>query len=918
MAGTPQIGLTARASPPRESSVAVAGDAPLADLAAEVVDGLQEELVDALDEVPGSCRQEHRAVLAEAGVDALDGRLAGALARAAEDPEGRVDDAQAVLSSLGHGHVDGQASGLDDVHAGLPPLLAAASTTPTVAVRLGVGWASRRREQRADLLAWITSLAMGARVVLVVESDAAARRLLDAHAVDVPAHILTYLRKRRSDTEAHVDAEAVDEATRTLDADGRPAGVLRALSGSQAHALDYAALRRSLTLDSPPYESVRRLVDRECVERVERADGTTVVSLRPVGAATLRRLDGDAEPDGGRAARSASSSGWDASGGEAGVSHTPQNPPDMPCCPAAGDGPPRPGDDDADRAARPAAEAATADGDRRDAYQTGLVTPAPAPRMDWVPAVEAADAGEVALVDADLSRRLDHDRDGRQPWWGFETAESRAYAAAEYHNPMQYAVSLAHALTAEGLLERADLEGRVGDGLRDLSIHERPVLWGATCVGWLPADVDDGAALVDAMREAREEVLELATLASRDGSEVSRGAATRHALGLVGTMTDLFDLAGVEVVVEARVPECSRHFGEANEDRREDLLEHLGTLSALCSRVGAYSTFRQLFEDRADRRSDALTLGFDRGEQACTGSLTASVVVVGDGVEGLAEDLGDVLEEPRPLVDDAPPVGVDVPLRVGSSGRRTARTVRRMLRSRGLRPTPEAVMVMQAFAADPWAAAEGIHWGLSTEDSRRDVHLDEVRRALSAVGPGGILPEMAPSARGGVAALLDADAPLSQAALARRAGISPQSWRTHRDALEAADVVRETADGWRVALPFRDERGEAVDVARPPWWLQGDGREGRKRSDVLWWLLVERGLLDDESRQFDPADPVGHALEVVDAGVPRAAVDGEAWRAALDEWGLSPWMLAAGCGDGPPPMVSTARMGDPPQSTLPV
>jgi len=226
-----------------------------------------------------------------------------------------------------------------------------------------------------------------------------------------------------------------------------------------------------------------------------------------------------------------------------------------------------------------------------------------------------------------------------------------------------------------------------------------------------------------------------------------------------------------------------------------------------------------------------------------------------------------------------------------------------MLRARGLRPTPATVAVLAGVALTPWAAAEAVHWGLEREDRRREVHLDEVRQALATLGPDRILDESPRSARAGVAALLDADRPLSQTELADRAGISAQSWRNHRDALIAADWVRETPDGWRVSLPFRSERDDAPAVADPPWWSTDAAQHA---SDVLTWFHYDReGIAGDP---LDPDDALGHALEVSEHGLPRAATDPDAARAALEGSSVPPDLVLSRCGSSSRRTTTTATV----------
>jgi len=387
-------------------------------------------------------------------------------------------------------------------------------------------------------------------------------------------------------------------------------------------------------------------------------------------------------------------------------------------------------------------------------------------------------------------------------------------------------------------------------------------------------------------------------------------------------MVQLLDLLGVDVRIEARIPECSRHYSPAgNGDRRDDLTEHLAMLTSLCSRVGAFSTHRQLYEDRERYRSDAFTPGFEDREQPRRGSSRAGIVVVGDGVEDLADEVVDAVESSRPTHPDAPPIGVDVNVVEGARDERIASTVRRALRARGLRPTPTATATLVGFVASAWSAADAVLTGLEREVDRRAVYLDEVRRALSALDEDRLLPESTPSTRAGLAALVDADGPISQAELARQADITAQSWRDNRDALVAADLVREVEDGWRLTLPFRSERwDDDVDMPGAPWWLQAEparrgdgGREVRKATDVLE-ALAERGLVDwsriDWTASTDADDPVRRAFAVDDEHrVPLGALDERVAVDALESIGLPPGLVLAGCGGTGSTPPATATMG---------
>jgi len=670
-------GLSIRLDAPPESDVSVDGNLSLLDFHQRLLEaGLEEHVRSALLEIPGDQRADYRTALRNVGVDALDGKLATIAASCREiGVSWPFIDA---LRDLGTGSSAGLPSGLDDILNALPPLLASAGTTPTILVRLSVGWAGRRPQQREDLLEFAARLALGCDVTLVC-GEVVGRRLRADHADLLPGHCLTDLcnRRRASDGPVAADrAERVDDALGSLEPDARPVAILSHLSESPTHSLRYDRLADRMALDQTPSESLRRLDDLGLVDRTDRADGSPVASLRPSGLDTHRALDRSVAADGGRASAGGASASTGVHGGASGP---PQISPDMPCWP---DGKTDPEDP-------PPADAPPADArpdDRRERYQHGLIAPEFAKTHQWVPAVEGSDTGEVVLQDADLD--LNPGRDGRRPWVSFDAETDTVWCAGDYSNPMQFAALLAHGLTCEELIGALDLADRIGDRLEGLEIKEKPVLWWGICTGWLPSDVDSGGDWVSELRGARDDLLELCKALNR--GNVERSTVTRHALGLIGTMTAIFDLLGLDCCLEARIPQFSRHFSDSgNSGRREDLVENLGMLSALSTRVGAFNVFRQAFEDRTDERQEALTPGFASKSADLEGSMGTSLIVVGDGVEGLADDLEDDLA-PRPQHADAPPIGASVDVLQGVGKVRSRSVVRRMLRKNGLDPSRSA------------------------------------------------------------------------------------------------------------------------------------------------------------------------------------------------------------------------------------
>jgi len=844
--------------------------------------GLDERLLEAVDELPGDRQGERIRILRDAGVDALDGLFAGVAASAARcDDDDAREEFVDVARQLGNGAPLGIRSSREDLSGGPIAIFAAASTTPTVEITLTAAFADRRLDHRRDVVDLLVDLAMGCDVEIVATGTA--RRILDEdHRDQLPGHLTEACSPQPTQTAQATATEALG----SLDRDGTAVALLRALSSSPSGSLTYDDLRRELRLDDAddsllPQTARRLEQSHSLVERLDRPDGQRVVSLLPAGETAVKQLCADV------AIRRTSSTSW--SDPEP-VDSPPKNLPPCRVPPGKDEGTP-PEDSPADR---PDGEAADAAADASGVeYREGWVS---VEYMEWprhIAATSTSTSGEIVTADVEFTR----DDDGRRPWWSFDDERDELVVGAEAHNPMQLWTALARSLASEKTLQNVLTPERIGHDLSGLATADRQLLRDARCIGWLPDDAT-GEDLVEDLREAREELLELSA-----GDDRSRTLRVAH--GLAGTIIHLLDLLDVDVVREIRVPDFSQHF--SRDERREDLTETIATGAAIQSRFGHFSAFRQLFEDRENKRSDALN---PRVDPERVGSLIGSIVVAGDGVTDLVDDLADDLGSPRELHPDAPEIGVRIPVREAARAA-TARTVQRVLARKRMRPTRESVDLLHGFASDPYATAEALSRRLEPEGQRREIYLDEVRTALSTLDADRLLPDAAASARAGVAELLDADRPISQAELARRAEISTQSWRNHRDALVESGVVQEDGDGWRVCLPFnsddRDERHR--DLAEIlPWWLLESpsgtfhaARELRSANDVLYEWSLEWDVSSEAIEAFVGGGPPDVGAIVDDLGV------GPIWK-----------LVCAACQltDDPPPveaeMGTTTR-----QTTLP-
>jgi len=250
--------------------------------------------------------------------------------------------------------------------------------------------------------------------------------------------------------------------------------------------------------------------------------------------------------------------------------------------------------------------------------------------------------------------------------------------------------------------------------------------------------------------------------------------------------------------------------------------------------------------------------------------LIGSLVFRGPDVDRLRPSLEKWVGEPGGVVDDAPEFVVHIPIQ--SVGRRAfATAVSRVLRSKNLRQTRDAVALCRGLTGSPYDVARALHQ-LDTEPDARDVRPDEIRYALATLSEERCLPDLPPTVGAIVSALLDAEQWLSQTALADRAGVSTQSVRRHRDRLEALGLVDCDGTQYRLTVSFRTREERRAPVV--------PDTVGERFVMVVDSLLVD--ALPPE-RYADPEDPVGKVLFAPQNpwGIP-------------EESDLSPWVDLAG------------------------
>jgi DNA-binding MarR family transcriptional regulator len=795
--------------------------------------------------------------LREAGVTAAEGGYARLAVGFDRPPE---SDAYAlagdVTAAFGSGEVTSLGRlGFDEIGAGPAALLEAADTTPTVAVRLGAAFRERRPEERERTLSLLATLGAVCRVA-VLATGLSARWLAENHREQLPAEFSEQCFAPLNG--GSPVADAVEAAREAFDADGRAVRILRDLAVEPGESLAYGALVAGHEVSrSRISQLLGTLEEADLVERYgPRTDQR--VDLLPAGRAFVDTLD---EETGRQQTLDAEFSEPGQSSYRDVLSRPHKSPPR--------DGPRE----------EPPGEAAGAP------YRTRYLDRAGHAAVGGV-------ATDGAIVAAEASLPSVEDAEERHTRFvSYDADREEAVVAVRATTPLQYMVSVALGLASPRLLDAALPADRLAE------IDDPPaILRDARCIGGLSAEaVEDPAVLRENLVEWGEDLEAMTTKLRREEYEDRDrfcGEILRSAHGLAGTVVHLLDAAGVDLVRELRVPSLSH-------GQMESLARTVSVATAIQSKYGAFATYRQLFEGREDKRRTALAPDVDAEDPV--GEYIGSLVVRGPSAGRFGYHVEGQLSSPAPVHEDAPEFTVR--LSVSTPGRSAyAEAATRSLSTKGLRSTREAVTLFRTLAGDPWAVTEAVRW-LGSEEQARRIRLDEVRVGLAALadhdGPGRLLPDAPPSVSKAVGALLRSSRPLSQSALAETADVSTRSLRRHLDVLVALDLVRETGEGYRLALPFRDgERGEEI----VPEAL-GDGLAARQ--DLVFDVVAT--LVDDASRFGDPDDVVHQAF----IGFPP---DFDALCRAFPA--LDPWVrVARDLCDEPVPEPSTVSFGPTPSQS---
>ncbi|KOX94245.1 hypothetical protein AMR74_16155 [Halorubrum tropicale] len=679
---------------------------------------------------------------------------------------------------------------VEDVRRVVKPLLAASVHTPTLTVRIDESFEeidhANQRRRMVQLLSW---LAHGVDVRVVFESRIWMRRFawsydpqidvdeLDGNVPDVEAHDVSSQfstgQRAPGDVDDHVAA-----ALEALDTDGEVVGTLERIDAEAGQTASYDALYEAAPYDDPDKSSqnvryhLRQLRKHELVsDRIPTSDGG-MVAIQPAGSALLEEI---------------------------GRSGTRQK--------ALQNFVSRPGKSTDNVESRPAHTREGGTGWDRNRLPA-LHTIQPLPRSTYQAAVVATPESGVATVDAAVSEWDDRAEPHRYMDW----EEDRIAVAAEVDNVVQWAICTARSLGDGFVWDNLLTEERFDENgdFRRLLQEAPDVLRNSACLGWIAKDdelVDDVEEFGDRIQGVLDEICEMTRDMTHgeyreyDSRKAFRTEILTESLGVIGVMTRLLDFAGIDVLRIGRMPRFKNDF---DEEKLSAIAKFVGINSAIASTYGMASVFRQLFEDRDEVLRWSMDVDVDAAEPF--GELIGSWCLFadyGDRQDVFAEELRTHVS-PKEVREDAPEIGVRVPVQTSTSREQYRELLERSLDEKNLLVTSEAVSVLHGLCRSPLAVTNGVAESLEPEDETRHIRSAELRRIIAALSPEQVLRDASSTPRKALVALAGAGEPVNQSELADLADVSARSLRDHLPDLVDAGIVAATESGYRLQLSFEE------------------------------------------------------------------------------------------------------------------
>lgn len=775
-------------------------------------------------------------------------------------------------AQLGRGGIgiDGNGGGLDDV-ASLLELFDLAGRSPSVNLSLPLAWPDADHSRRSRWLSFVTALSGSLSISLSV-SRLDMLTVVDQHQDAIPASTVSKARQTRLSGSAPIEAAATT-ARKELGDDNAHWRVIAALLEEPRESAPVAALCDHMYLSdvsrSAVSKRVTRLVELGLVERIT-VDGSKFVSLLPAGAyaiSEVRSGDTASQTDRNPSSESDQTGGVNNPRKNYGITVDPQSSSGSP-----------PSD-------RPAAEAASVTAD---------VPPSRSKqRTDWLradahhAAVAATRDLDIAVCDDDISAS-DHSAD-----LGISKHADEIVVLFEASRTMtRTATRLALALSDNRLMIPILNEIDEDDDFEGLIESDPVILRLARQIGWISEDHESGAALANRLKAVRESMLDLLSQLG-DGDDFNHEIAhelSRKAHGLAGTLTHLYEMAGYEVIRSVEIRDLSRNW-----NKPLSLVEWIATQQAICSRYGHYPLYRVQLEQDEENREAMLGAPVISPSDP-KGSTVGKWVLRGSGLSHIEDALENLWSFLDPVDEDRRNYRrFVVDLDVGTPGRNEIATaLHRLASMKNLEATRQTISVIHAFTGSIFDAAEALY-ALGGQDfgREREIYLQEVRVALSALSPAQIMPQVDNGSTGKIVhALLERKGAITTAELANAAGVSRKTIAEKAKLLAGIGFVSIIDRGagkakqYRLELPW--ERDDAETKPEP----LSDAWHGETETIHDWvYLLLERfdspfadwadewmDVVDGTANVYDLADKVGLWLRrwvdllvrLLDATGPRA------------------------------------------------
>ena len=714
----------------------------------------------------------------------------------------------------------------------------AAGRVPTIVIDVDERFEQLKAEDRRGVCQLLADLGTTFDVAIVA-SGYWQQKLVRKYGAELPAGVGETITATRAGIPPAKEREAiVDQAIDRFEPDGAALAICRMVA-EEGGTVPYRALYATIPIeDGSVRERLSVLEAADLVERGELSDGTGCVELLEAGKEFVATAD---EHWGRQAQFEASSDRSEACSGD-----PPHSFDNKRVCPAwEGEGGAAGGETD-----RPAS--ATLD---RLRFLS---------RWEHEATVVCADEGEISLADHPVKEN------GFRPVFSYDDCRDELIAGATYKTAWGWLVGTATALVSgemwkeDGPLPPSRIDGSdASPSLGSLCGGSRRVWAMASQGGWLSKDVEDGAAYIDALRAALDEIhrnvaarSHLLAKGNHDEAATLTGRIMADCQGLIGTVTALLDECGVSFTRYLEIPKYrDDHHSTNGYNRRRTLLRTISLMCSISSKYGAYTAQRTMREERPVKR--AFTLGTPDVSPNESGRLVGSLTIIGPGVSKLVSpangsSLPEALDDPGAFVEDGyNAIPFDVPIEIRSDRERpiVTRAVRRLCREKNLLPTTAAIGLFDGLCGSVFAITRALNrLGTETKDRGRPIRLDEVRRVLGTVPADSLLTELKPSLGKLLKALLTADTPLSKAALAERADCSKETVRRNAAQLEAIALVSRhvggpgLADQWECTLPTREERPADPNDERTPWAVEsattGTGVTGKPFDHILYDLAM--------------------------------------------------------------------------------